>query len=247
MAAGEKSSRRSTKILYICSEWGTRSFLSVKRLRIPTKTISIFWNWTNLASLRLKRVPIIQICRTVPVESPVQLQVPRTQRISLDPTTRRQHIWTWKPVKGLRVHGSEMIYVSVHTSVLVTKIAVWLSIVPLELHGKHHSSFREAFMPCPHTPTHCLLSTHRNCSTHRHTSTSTSTPQKLELMLARPHLILASQPLIYQWIEAFDLVAPSTIHAYKYYGDTRKDTQKGDKKTTGRDIDMNHTGLKNTG
>ena len=47
--------------------------------------------------------------------------------------------------------GSEMIYVSVHASVLVTKVAVWLSIVPLELHGKHHSSVREAFMPRPHT------------------------------------------------------------------------------------------------
>lgn len=55
------------------------------------------------------------------------------------------------------------------------------------------------------------------------------------LVLARPRLILVSQTLIDQWIEAFVLVAPDTFHVYRYYGDTRRNTLKGDEKTAGRD------------
>ena len=52
----------------------------------------------------------------------------------------------------------------------------------------------------------------------------------MEMVPAKPHLILVPPNLIDQWIEAFDLVAPGAFNVYKYYGDTRKDTKKGGEK-----------------
>ena len=46
--------------------------------------INTFWNWTNLTSLELKRVPILHFLYTVPAEHLAQLQVFRTDGFCLD-------------------------------------------------------------------------------------------------------------------------------------------------------------------
>ncbi len=43
-----------------------------------------FWNWTNLTSLELKRVPILQFLHTVPATHLMQLQVFRTDGLCLN-------------------------------------------------------------------------------------------------------------------------------------------------------------------
>ena len=37
---------------------------------------------------------------------------------------------------------------------------------------------------------------------------------------------LSPRILINQWMEVFDLIAPDTLHVFKYYGGKRKETKK---------------------
>ena len=53
-------------------------------------TVDNFWNWTNLTSLELRRVPILRFLYSVPAEYLVQLQVFRTDGLCLDSSDWRE-------------------------------------------------------------------------------------------------------------------------------------------------------------
>ena len=137
---GDQPRPKQISILYICSDCWTISLTSVKRLRMPRKTINNLWNGTSLGSLEFERLLILQCSYTVPAENFAQLKPLRTEVYSLIYRQGTKSSGNENESKTHVLTGAENLYLKGHAALLFASLKMWLLVIPLERHVKHYSS-----------------------------------------------------------------------------------------------------------